>query len=325
MVFDEKSLEKYLTKGKVPKSAMIWLNQLLHSEILKYCDVCEEDRMLCVLNPQCEERILLKVRMQADAKLEDLPKFCYNQSVNNLKRFIEKRTTLYNPIDCWVYNKDFLDIMFPRLYSKIIKNYQTNLKKVHSEISNSKVPAINLDLQNAESSIFRKIVERDKLIREGTFIYDISGDYLVIWFEGNIFISNFLTDITICNAVNDPIEELKLMELVFHAYCAELNVKGRTKVDGKNQIKFTMTISFDQINQIRFENESEFFQNFIEFMQKYFFKIQMATDSKKNLNLSMFYNKLENFLDRNKLSVISYDILHLIVKKFNELRIGDQE
>ena len=94
MVFSEKDLVDYISTDIVPKEAMMQLNKLLFKELREYCLECEDDRMICVLSPQCPKRILLKVRIEANAGFEDLPQFCYSQAVNNIRRYLNKNTTL---------------------------------------------------------------------------------------------------------------------------------------------------------------------------------------------------------------------------------------
>ena len=147
MGFSEEDLVNYFSKGEnyVPKEAMKKLNQLLFKELGEYCQICEEDRMICVLSPMCPRRILLKVRIQSGASKDDLPKFCYSQAVNNLKRYMKKLTSLYKPVDELVYNKDFIDIMFPKLYDKFVSYFNTDIDRIHQLIENSKVPAEKFD------------------------------------------------------------------------------------------------------------------------------------------------------------------------------------
>jgi len=324
MGFSENDLVNYISAGNVPQEAMIQLNSLLFKELKEYCNTCEDDRMICVLSPQCPKRILLKVRLQAGAALEDLPQFCYSQAVNNIKRYLNKNTTLYTPQDELVYNKDFIEIMFPRMYSKIVQQYKTNLAKVHELIGKSKIPAVNLDIRHGDRQIFQKIIARDKVIREGTFIYDFSGEFLIIWFERAIFISNFLTDITIVNAKEDIIQDLRIIDLVFHTYCAEMDISGTTTLNSEHQISLIMKIPFDQIQAEYLTLESSRFSEIIAILEKYFFMVGVATDSQNNLVISLKYQNIGHFLKRNLLSPLNYYTIYQIVSRINGLRIAKE-
>ena len=72
MVFSESDLIDYVQSPSIPPEAMAQLNKLLFKELREYCDICEDDRMTCVLSPMCPKRVLLKVRIESGAKIEDI-------------------------------------------------------------------------------------------------------------------------------------------------------------------------------------------------------------------------------------------------------------
>ncbi|TFH30082.1 MAG: hypothetical protein E4G98_02730 [Promethearchaeota archaeon] len=321
MGFSEKDLVDYISTEIVPKEAMMQLNTLLFKELREYCIACEDDRMICVLSPMCPKRILLKVRFEANAGFEDLPKFCYSQAVNNIRRYLNKNTTLYTPQDELIYNKDFIDIMFPRQYKNIIENYNKDLGKLHEILGKSKVPAVHLDFHHGDRQIFDKIFQKDKLIREGTFIYDFFGQFLLTWFDSAIFISDFKTDMTIVNAKEDIIKDLQIIDLVFHVYSAEQNIDGFTTLSSKNQISLIMKIPYDQVHVMHFQEDSSYFGDLIEILQNYFFEIEISMDSQNFLVISLVYQNLGHFLKQNQLDSLTYDKIHQLLKRVNGLRV----
>ena len=329
MGFNEEDLVNYFSKGKyyVPEEAMKKLNQLLFKELGEYCDVCEEDRMICVLSPMCPRRILLKVRIQSGASKDDLPKFCYSQAVNNLKRYMKKLTTLYQPVDELVYNKDFIDIMFPRLYDKFVSYFNTDRDRIHQLIENSKVPAEKFEIYNFDNQIFRKIIDQNKLIRDGTFIYSISENLLLVWYEEAIFISEFSDDsnLTICNAKYDVIVNLKIIEVVFQIYCAQYGIIGHSILDSSNQISLEMKIPMVKISEDLLNEESSFFSDLIQNMQEFFSEIQISHDSDNFMRFSIVYQKIEHFLKRNKLKPLTYNSIESMIKKVSKLKKKDKE
>ena len=82
----------------------------------------------------------------------------------------------------------------------------------------------------------------------GTFIYDISGEFLIVWYEGMISISNFVNNISIVNAKEDFIQNLKIIDLVFHIYCAENDIIGLTHLKGDHLLTLMMKLGLDQIH-----------------------------------------------------------------------------
>ena len=329
MSFGEEDLIRYVSKGKdyVPEEAMKKLNQLLFKELGEYCQICEEDRMICVLSPMCPRRILLKVRIQSGAGKDDLPKFCYSQAVNNLKRYIKKLTSLYKPVDELVYNKDFIDIMFPKLYDKFVSYFNTDIDRIHLLIENSKVPAEKFDIYNLDNQIFRKIINQNKLIREGTFIYHISENLLLIWYDEAIFISEFSdkSNLTICNAKHDVIINLKIIEAVFQIYCAQYGIIGHSILDSPNQISLEMKIPISQISEDLLIDESSFFSDLIQFMKEFFSEIQISKDSDDFMRFSIIYQNVEHFLKRNNLKPLTYNSIKSMIEKLNELKKKNKE
>ncbi len=322
MVFRVSDLVDYISSGQhvVPSKAMTQLNQLLFKELKEYCAACEDDRMICVLSPMCPQRILLKVRLQAGAQHEDIPQFCYEQSVNNIRRFFAKRTTLYTPKDELIYLKEFLDLMFPRLYKKIMAHYNTDLPKLHETIQKSRIPAVNLDFRNADYEMFQKIIRKDKVIREGTFIYDISGEFLIVWNEGIISILNFRTGLALINAKEEFIHDIKLIDLVFHIYCAENDIMGFTHLKGDHQMTFLMKIPYSQVHTEWFNPDQTYFQQIIDKLSENFFEIKLSIDEQDKFTISMQYRNLSYFLQRNKLTPVSYNALHEIINLIGQLR-----
>ena len=296
MGFSEDDLVNYLSREKnyVPKEAMKKLNQLLFKELGEYCQICEEDRMICVLSPMCPRRILLKVRIQSGASKDDLPKFCYSQAVNNLKRYMKKLTTLYKPVDELVYNKDFIDIMFPKLYDKFVSYFNTDIDRIHQLIENSKVPAEKFDFNLQDNQIFRKIINQNKLIREGTFIYHITENLLLIWYEDAIFISEFSdnSNLTICNAKHDVIVNLKIIQIVFQIYCAQYGIIGHSILNSPNQISLEMKVPNLEISQDLLNDESTFFSDIIIFLQEFFSEIEISQDSDNFMRFSIIYQNV---------------------------------
>lgn len=320
MGFTERDLVNYISTEIVPKEAMMQLNQLLFKELREYCLACEDDRMVCVLSPQCPKRILLKVRIQSGASIDDLPQFCYSQAVNNIRRYLNKNTTLYTPQDELISNKDFIDIMFPRLYKHIIRLYNKDLGELNKIVEKSNVPAVNLDFRHGDRQIFERIIQKDKLIRDGTFIYDVVGNYLLTWFDGAIFLSNFNTDITNVNAKDDIIQDLKIIDIVFHTYSAEQDVDGSTTLKSENQINLEMKIPYSQVHTDNLQDDSTSFAELIEFLLPNFFEVEISLDKQEFLVISLKYQNLSHFLKQNQLQPLTYDRLHLILQKVNGLR-----
>jgi len=325
MGFTEDSLAEYIENGKATPQEMSWLKKLLFSELKVYCTNCENDRMLCVLSPACTERILLKVRLQTGGLKEDLPQFCYSQNITNLRRYLEKKTTLYEPMDVLIFNEDFLEILFPGLANKIVKMYdlknlESSIREIHKMIKKTKIPAINFEDKIVDAQLFNRIMERDKMIKEGTFIYQINNNHLLIWFEGVIFLSSFSSGLTICNAKKDLIPDLQLLDIVYHIYCAEQNISGKSKFESENEITMTIEFGLNDIDQDLSSENSPYFVELFESLQSFFYRVNVHVDEKNTLVIVLSYQNVDSLLNRIGLSKITYDALHNIIKKFAKLK-----
>jgi hypothetical protein len=320
MGFSDDHLAEYLLQPKLrspPKVAMNWLKQLLFKELGEYCKACEADRMLCVLAPACTERILLKVRMQSHATIDDLPKFCYAQSLNNFKRYLEKKTTLYEPVDVWLYNEDFIEVLFPKIKAKTFEKNLQDIKEIYKIIKKSNVPAVLLDINNVDYKIFKKIIEKDKMIREGTFLYEIWDHFMIVWYERKISITDFSKNITICNGANDYIENLKILEMVFRTICAEFNIENKTEYKSDKEIFLQMKMPIKELTE-KIEKDSAILEEMIVFLQNYFFEISYSFEQEKFI-VSLSCQNDESLLDRIGLTFINFNAIRKIIQYFYSL------
>ncbi len=332
--FDKDTLRKYLFEKNsyIPKEAMGLLAQLLYNELNKYCEECEDDRMTCVLAPMCPERVLLKVRLNSGGQLGDLPQFCYQQYKNNVKRHLEKRTTLYKPIDNILFIEDFFEIFFHKISNKLKKAYlKKDIALIDLTIEESDLPEVKINFPLEDSLIFRKIIQRDKLIKKGTFVYyiDDSRRYMVIWYDSELFVVDFKMGKAVCNAKYDPITDLKLASIVFNMYCAEKNVMGSTETnpEREDELSLTIKIPFSQIYPDKISEDSNDFHELIEFLQSYFFKIKVEHQEKPDNNfvVSLQYSNSPLVQERKGLLRLNYDSLHQLINQIDKLKKYEEE
>lgn len=256
--------------------------------------------------------------MHADATMEQLPKFCYEQSVNNFRRFIEKKTTLYEPTDVWLYNKDYLEIMFPKLKLEQFRQNLKDPKEIHKMIRKTNIPAINLDLHNIDYKTFKRIIDKDKLIRENTFVYDVWGSLLIVWYEGQLSICNLAENLSYCNVCYDFIENLHIVDLIFKFNCAEYNMVNQSQFLSEEEILITLKIPFPEVKE-NLERSPKLLEDLIAFLQRYFFSIHFQIDKENNFVMALSYQNVETLLDRIGLNFVTYEGIKTIVRKFFNL------
>jgi len=228
-------------------------------------------------------------------------------------------------MDVLIFNEDFLEILFPGLANKIVKMYdlknlESSIREIHKMIKKTKIPAINFEDKIVDAQLFNRIMERDKMIKEGTFIYQINNNHLLIWFEGVIFLSSFSSGLTICNAKKDLIPDLQLLDIVYHIYCAEQNISGKSKFESENEITMTIEFGLNDIDQDLSSENSPYFVELFESLQSFFYRVNVHVDEKNTLVIVLSYQNVDSLLNRIGLSKITYDALHNIIKKFAKLK-----
>ncbi len=186
------------------------------------CEDCVSDRMNNVLNPKCRRRFLISVRILSGSPKSELPTFCYQQVVSNISRFIDGKTTLFTPIDVIIYNEDFFNLFFPKDAKEILTHTKDltddNVKKIVKIISKSNTPAIYSKTRKDRPGILRTIIKREKMIREGSFIFDLNPNFFIIWRSNTLFVADLRKGYAICNVHREPIESLDILEMIIPLY-----------------------------------------------------------------------------------------------------------
>jgi len=232
-----------------PKEQNIMMG-FLKDYIDDLCYKCNLDRIENVFNPKCRKRFLINFRIMAGASIEELPRYCYEQVLNNLQKYILKKTTLYTPIDVLIYLSDFFKLFFPDISQGIIKKIRTKrVNEINTIINKSKIPAIYSKSRKEKPGILKNILKKDKLVKEGSFIYDYNENYFVIWYSNSLFIANLNTEIALCNAYNKKIEDLSIINMIIPLYAEgkEFNITLIQEQNSETKIKVTIQ-SKDLIN-----------------------------------------------------------------------------
>ena len=289
-MFSEDTLERYLQKSHITKQEMVWIKKLLFEDLKTYCDKCESDRMLCVLSPSCTERVLIKLRLRANAIKEDLPQFCYLQDITNLRRYIGKRTVLYNPTDLFLFNDDFFDVIFEN-NAKLLKKYDIK----HPDESNrdlkkqlKKLKFAGVDFEDLkDNTVFQRILNNDKSIKLDTFIYQFGNGRIIFWVSGDIYISNFNTHITRCVVKEDLVDDLLDLDLLFQMYCAEQNLTfQKTQYLDDSELLFIFTFPASRLKPGVFDEEITDSGDLMKLLHGYFTRISFNKEENDNVILS---------------------------------------
>jgi len=272
----------------------------LKEYIDEICKKCVADRMGNVLNPKCRKRFLISFRIMAGATIEDLPRFCYEQVLNNLKRYLAKKTTLYTPIDVYIYLNDFFDIFFPDISHGIIKKIKAKkYKEILSIINKSKLPAVHSKMRGQKPGLLKNILKKDKIIKEGSFIFDYNEDYFVIWHNNNLFIADFNKNIAICNVHNKNIGDLSIIDMILPLYAEGKEFKINLIRDKNLEPKIKIVIQAEKLIKIDDELRNQRFEEITEKISPKFPRVIFNFTDKADLEIIVEVNKECSYNDIN--------------------------
>jgi hypothetical protein len=112
------------------------------------CAECQEDRLRCATRPACMNRNFLNALIEIGVEVSDLPNFCYNQNLEQIRRYVlEKKGR--KMVDRRLPIKDLLQT----LGVSSIRHFTTKFKKDWSNFSS--VHEGNIMLVTGNSLLFR--------------------------------------------------------------------------------------------------------------------------------------------------------------------------
>ncbi|MFW9956783.1 MAG: hypothetical protein ACFFCT_01820 [Candidatus Odinarchaeota archaeon] len=114
----------------------------------KKCTECQEDRLRCATRPACMNRNFLNALIEIGVEVNDLPNFCYNQNLEQIRRYVlEKKGR--KMVDRRLPIKDLLQT----LGISSIRHFTTKYKKEWTNFSS--VHEGNIMLVAGDSLLFR--------------------------------------------------------------------------------------------------------------------------------------------------------------------------
>jgi hypothetical protein len=198
----------------------------------KKCITCQEDRLSCTVRPSCMNRNFLNALIEIGVTPQDLPSFCYNQYLEQIRRFIlEKKGR--EMIDRRIPIKDLLST----LNVSSIRQFTTNFKKVWKNFSSAH--------------------EDNEVL--------VMGDSLIFNFD-------FARGIVTLNPIHDRIDNFKMFNLysqIFSNYydlkssvtdltlnwwLLSIDIEGHTQSSTKSQLKAGSLKGFDVVYTTEIED-----------------------------------------------------------------------
>ncbi len=191
----------------------------------KKCSACQEDRLSCAVRPRCMNRNFLNALIEIGVKPRDLPKFCYSQYLEQIRRFIlEKKGR--GMMDRRIPIKDLLST----LNASSIRHFSAKFKKLWKN--------------------FASVNEHNVLL--------IAGDGLLFRFD-------FARGIVTLNPIHDRIDNFDVFrlycklfstfyklktsvtDLTLNWWLLAFDVTGKNPVDIKSVLKSESAKTFDTI------------------------------------------------------------------------------
>ena len=277
----------------------------LKDHIDDLCAVCVSDRMNCVLNPRCRRRFLINVRILSGSNKSELPFFCYNQVLSNISRFIDGKTTLFTPIDVIIYNEDFFNLFFGKDAKDILKHTKDltddSIKKINKIISKSNTPAIYSKTRKERPGILRTILKREKMVREGSFIYDLNPNFFIIWRSNTLFIADIRKGYAICNVHREPIESLDILEMIIPLYSEGKNLQIALQEIDQFPAKTSLQIGINRkaLKKIETEQLDKKFSEITEELSPKFARTTFNFTEKLDLQIRVEVQRTSTFDDVN--------------------------
>ena len=275
--------------------------------------------MLCVLSPSCTERVLIKLRLSANAIKEDLPQFCYLQGLPIYADISGKEPYyIIRPI-CLLINDDFFELIFGNnadlLKKYDIKHPEESDRELKKQLKKLKFAGVDFeDLK--DNTVFQRILNNDKSIKLDTFIYQFGNGRIIFWVSGDIYISNFNTHITRCVVKEDLVDDLLDLDLLFQMYCAEQNLTfQKTQYLDDSELLFIFTFPASRLKPGVFDEEITDSGDLMKLLHGYFTRISFNKEENDNVILSFSYNLEEKRSNCVATPKISYEIFHNLIKK----------
>lgn len=299
MSFTPENLKKIFLVSLSDKEQSLMYGYLIEY-IENLCEECVRDRMGNVLTPKCRRRFLINVRILCGSKSNELPEFCYSQVINNLKRYLDKKTTLYTPRDTYIYNEDLFELFFPKISNKLINRIiEDKPKEVDMLISKSKVPAIASKTRQEKPGLLRNILKKDKMIKEGSFIYDFNSEFFVIWADSTLYIAYLKKGYAICNVHKVSIESFEILKMILPLYAEGKQFGINLEKDANNIPSVKITISGSQLIQMDADSRVKKFSDIIEEISPKFPRATFNITADNSLEILVEIDKECTFDDLN--------------------------
>lgn len=125
-------MKKWIKSGLEDPRMKFIITQMINT-MEKLCDECQADRFRCTFEPLCEDRRWLSLLIEIKAPRRFWPQFCYSRRREEIKNFLNKKSTPTPLIDAIFPLKDFFTIFIKDFKGKIT---QSNIDELIQRMRN---------------------------------------------------------------------------------------------------------------------------------------------------------------------------------------------
>ncbi|TFG14836.1 hypothetical protein EU537_02540 [Candidatus Thorarchaeota archaeon] len=151
------------------------------------CQACQEDRLSCTVRPACKDRNFLNVLIELGVEPQNLPKFCYSQYLDQVRRYILDQR------------------------GRVMKDKRLPIKDLLSTLRVSSIRHFN--------SKFKKEWENYSKVNE--------NNVMLVAGNGNIFHFDFERGIVLINPLNEAILDFNAFKLYSNLFSKWFNLDAR--------------------------------------------------------------------------------------------------
>jgi hypothetical protein len=297
-------LEYFTTSRQL--SVERFMLDLLMKRMDEFCQECQRDRLICVMSPLCPKRMLLNVRLLNGATPSEIPKFCYEQSIGNVKRFLQARTVVYEPEDTVISNEDAVDFLFGNKREIMTALKSSTPREATRVIKKGKAPALRL---KKSGDLFKRILSDDHLFKEGTFFYEMNDHFLVVWIRGMFLVMDLKNDLTTAIAKNLEITSPAMLEILTTFLSLERGLQVTLDERGPYQTVIHVEIPSAKLQHLGTHMTDTRFDEFITVLHSAFPRVCWNWDPEVQLDIYLTHVTNPNLLagiERRCVTVSAY-------------------
>ncbi|MHA1229101.1 MAG: hypothetical protein ACTSRP_16505 [Candidatus Helarchaeota archaeon] len=257
----QKDFEEMLNSSLLAK---LGLKDEILELIKKKCEVCNSIPIDCALQPHCGDRKLLKIQIEMGVPYEQLPKFCYEQQIQAIFRFMNGEACLIEPRDVKIFLNHFLE--------KLIGE-----KKVKFRNSDTLYSKLIVKLSEYDENFY---AVRKEVNGKGKIIFILKDVIYLLDFDNQIAIINYDN-----SYVNDEEELEMILNLLTQRYKLNMEIDEELRGWWKLIFSFPKDFKIDENAFKEFKSKIKEYVRYVNFYKTYDnYKLKIDIKTPKSMN-----------------------------------------